>query len=359
MSGLVLKINDRFRNRKVDFFNKFTFTLAHDQVASVFGFNYYFDPNNSEHKEMSCVTHFHEVTLEFDGELLMTGNIVNQGFKLSSKKELAAFGGYSKTGVLEDCTIPHSLYPLQSNGLSLKQIAEKLIAPFGLGMVIDPAVQSRMNKSFKDSTAKESQTVKAYLCELATQKNIIISHTPKGELYFTESKTSATPILKFDSRNGIPIGTTLSLDYDGQGMHSEIVLQKQADIDGGNAGFQKIRNPYVLQSVYRPTTKSQSSGDENDTVLAVNRALSDELRNLKVVIETDRWVVDGKIIRPNNTVSIYAPELYIYKESIFFIESVTFTGDQEQTTAVLHCVLPEVYNNKVPVSIFKGINLHA
>lgn len=359
MSGLVLKINDRFRNRQVDFFNEFTFTLAHDSIGSTFGFNFYFDPKIAEHKEMCCVTHFHEVTLEFNDELLITGNITNQQFKVSSVKQLSSFGGYSKTGVLEDCEIPLSVYPLQADGLSLKQIASKLIAPFGLKMVIDQSVEARMNKSFKTSTASESQTVKDYLCELATQKNIVISHNEKGELLFTESKTSQEPILDFDLTKATPIGTTFTFDYDGQSMHSKIFIQKQASIDGGNAGTQSIANPYVLQSVFRPTVKNQSSGDDNDTVLATNRALSDELRGIKLTIETDRWVVNNKLIRPNNLISIYAPELYIFKKTDFFIESVTYNGDQEKTTATINCVLPEVYNNKVPVSMFKDINLHA
>jgi len=359
MKGLTLKINDRFRNRKVDFFNEFTFTLAHDSIGSVFGFNFYFNPQILEHKEMCCVTHFHEVTLEFNDELLLTGNITSQQFKVSSVKQLSSFGGYSKTGVLEDCEIPVSVYPLQSNGLSLRQIAEKIIAPFGLKMEIDSAVLERMNKSFKNSTASESQTVKAYLSELASQKNIIISHNEKGDLLFTESKTNINPILDFDLTKNTYIGTSFTFDYDGQGMHSEINIQKQASIDGGNAGTQKIKNPYVLQSVFRPTTKSQSSGDDNDTVLATNRALSNELRGVKLTIETDRWLVNNKIIKPNNLISIYAPDLYIFKKTQFFIESITYNGNQEKTTATLNCVLPEVYSNKTPVSIFKDINLHA
>ena len=360
---MILKINDRFRNRKVDFFNEFTLNLVYNSNASQFRFNYYFDPYNIEHKEMSCVTHFHEVTLEHEGIKLLTGVITNQSFKQSSVKELASFSGYSKPGVLSDCNIPPSIYPLQSDGLSLNQISNKLIQPFRknykLDYKIDPSVLSKMNQSFETSTASETQTIMDYLSEIAKQKNIIISHDVDGNLLFTEAKTDKKPILEFDLREGSIPGTNFTMSYDGQGMHSHITMQKQADMDGGNAGEETIRNPYVIGSVYRPTVKTQTSGNDNNTLSAGQRALANELKGVTLTIETDSWIVDGKMLEPNNTITIIAPELYIYRKETFFIESINYEGNEKQTIATLNCVLPEVYNGKKPISIFREINLHA
>lgn len=362
MSELVLYIDDRFIKRKVKFFNDFSFNLIYNSVGSTFGLSYYFDPNNREHKEIATVSHYHQVTLEFNDELLVTGVLTSQKFSASSVKQQAQFSGYSLPGVLEDVNIPPSLYPLQSDGLSLEQIARKLIRPFkrnyGLEMVIDPAVQSKMSQAFDTSSASESSTIKDYLTELASQKDIIMSHNEKGNLLFTEAKTDLKPILDFDLTKGVIPGTSFETTFDGQAMHSHITLQKQADVDGGNAGDYTIRNPYVIGSVYRPKVMSQSSGDDNDTKLAAERALANELRNLKLTIKTDRWVVDGKILKPNNIISIYAPELYIYRKVNFFIESINYTGNNSQTIATLNCVLPEVYNGERPDSIYKNINLH-
>lgn len=361
-NGLVLKIDDRFIKRKVKFFNDFTFNLRYNSVGSTFGFSYYFNPNNREHKEIATVSHYHGVTMEYNDELFLTGAITSQNFKAGPVKKPASFGGYSLPGLLEDINIPTSIYPLQSDGLTLAQIASKLVKPFeknyGLKMVIDPAVQSKMNKVFDTSTASESQTIKDYLVELASQKDIVVSHNEKGNLLFTEAKTNIKPILEFDLTKGTIPGTTFEMDFDGQAMHSHITLQKQADIDGGNAGEFTIRNPYVIGSVFRPKVMSQSSGDDNDTQLAAKKALANELRNLKLTITTDRWVVDGKILKPNNIISIIAPEIYIFNKENFFIESINFEGNNERTVATLNCVLPEVYNGKSPSSIFKDINLH-
>ena len=360
--GLVLKINDRIRNRKVEFFNNWQLRLVHDSVGSTFSFSYYFNPNNSELKEMSCVTHFHEVTLEYNDELLVTGVITSQKFFQEAQNKLVTISGYSKPGVLEDCQIPPSIYPLQSNGLTLSQIADKLVNPFrknyGLDFEIDPDVLSKMNKVYKVSTASATQSIKDYLSTICSQRNIILTHNEKGNLYFTTANTTGNPILEFDTTKETIPGTNFVLEYNGQMMHSHITIMGQSSIDGGNSREYTLRNPYVIGTVYRPKVIEQSSGDDNDTKEFARRELGNELSSLKLTITTDRWVIDGKIIKPNNIITVYAPDLYIYHKSNWFIQSIEFNSDSEKTIAKLNCVLPEVYNSDEIISIFREINLH-
>lgn len=358
---MILKINDRFHNRVVDFFTNFKLNLKYDSVGSTFSFDFYFNPDNPDHKEMSCVSHFHDVTVEHDGELLLTGVLTQQPFSAGPTKRLASFGGYSRTGVLEDCSIPPEAYPLQSDGLSLTQITQKVIRPFRpiINLVVDPDVSSRANGAFKTNTASGTETVKSYLSDLANQKKIILSHTNKGELLLTEAKTESQPIMDFDLTTGTYPGYDFSMDFNGQGMHSHIIVKKQADIDGGNAGQQTIRNPYVVGSVYRPLVVTQSSGDDNDTESVVMQTLAKELRNIKLTIEIKSFKLnDNKVVKPNTTITILAPELYIFKKTKFFIHEVNYSGTPTETTATLHCMLPEVFNGKYPKSIYSGINIH-
>lgn len=350
MQGLVLKINDRINVRTIQFFNNFTLDLKYDSIASAFAFSFYFDPNDPAQAELACVSHFHEAQVYYNDELLINGYILSEAFTSSPQKELVGFSGYSLPGVLGDCQIPPSLYPLQSDGLSLRQIANRLLVPFKLKMVVDDSVSSKMDIAYEKTTAKETQTIADYLTELAAQRNIVLSHDAAGNLLFTSAKTKLTPLLNFDSTNSIPY-TKMSMSFSGQQIHSEITVIKQADKDGGNAGQATVINPYV-PIVYRPKVIVQSSGDDNSTQEAAMNALTEELKNISLTIETDRWEVDGKIIKPNNIISVTNPDLYLYKKANWFIESIKFVGDAQKTTATLKCVLPEVYNNKMPVNIF-------
>jgi len=113
-----------------------------------------FNPENPEHKQIFKPYSYSTVEVFHNGELLMTGTFLNNSFLSASKKSLIPISGYSVPGILEDCEIPVSSYPLQSINLNLKQIAEKLIKPFGIKMIVDPLVEDKMNRTFKSSTGE-------------------------------------------------------------------------------------------------------------------------------------------------------------------------------------------------------------
>lgn len=347
-----LRINHRIGDGIVDviYFNDFDIDLKFDSVASTFSFKALFDPYNKVHAELYCVSHFHEATLLHEGETLISGFLLSQGFTHSSIKEMAQLTGYSKPGVLEDCEIPPSLYPLQTDGLTFAEIARKLASPFRLKVVIDDSVSGVMNTAIPKSTASETQNIKSYLTELATQRHVVMTHTPEGALLFTKAKTKLKPIAHFEE--GTP-GTSFSMSFNGQGIHSHITVIKQASEDGGNAGEYTIHNPYCpVAYVFRPKVVTQSSGDDITIEEFAKQQLANELKNIKFVINTDRWKIDGKIIRPNNIITIFCPEIYVYKKIELFIESVKLKGDAEKTVAELICVLPEVYNGETPKNVF-------
>lgn len=350
-----LYIDDRIRNRKVKLFNQYSVSLRYDAIASSFTFAQYFNPNNPEHKEMLCVGHDHLARVEHNGELLMTGYVMDQDFSGSSVRGLTTLAGYSKTGFLEDCNIAPQYHPLQHDGMNLREITQKLIQPFGLSMVIDGGVSALMDQPFDKTTAEVTETIKDYLTKLAAQKGIIISHNAKGNIVFTRANTGAMPILNYGD-GGTPL-PKMKLSFKGGGMHSHIYVLKQADKDGGNAGQSDIRNPYVPY-VFRPKVIVQSSGTDIDTDKAARTALGAELKNLKVVIETDRWEINGKVIKPNSIITVKNPEIYLYNKTRLFVEQVDLRKDEKAETATLTCALPEVFNEDVVKYLFEGINTH-
>jgi len=348
---MILKVK---RHNRIDTFNQFSLQLNYDAIASSFSFVIYFDPEYNEHQRLFQPGHFHEVDIEHNGELLIRGFMVNHSFTTSSTKALSKIDCYSLPGVLEDCEIPTDLYPLQFDGLTLREIANKLVRPFKLKVQVDPSVSSRVNSVYDVSTANEGQTIKSYLGSLASQKDVVLSHTPDGKLLFTEAKTAQDPIMDFS--NNTPI-ISKSISFGGQKMHSHITVQKEADDEGGNAGESTIQNPFV-PFVYRPTVRSQNSGNDVDTSEAARNELAKELKNIKLTLKIAQWEINGKIIKPNNIITIQDPELYLYERERFFIESVQLNGNEKETTATLTCVLPEVYNKRTPRYIFKPPDDH-
>lgn len=384
-----LIINDRIRQRKVDKFNSVKVVLRYNSIASPFSFDFFYDPDIIETKELACIGHYHICKLYHNGELMLTGQMLSEAFTNSSVRQLVAIGGYSLPGILEDSHIPTNdaideamasvtkvgnqpksinlkvkpgdpkpyCYPLQADGLTLREIATKLLAPFGIRMVVDDSVKAEMDDPFSETSADAKDTVKHYLTELATQKNINITHDRYGNVVFTKVNTNVKPIFFFDvPRGGLP-GTKMAMHFNGQQMHSQITVMQQADADVDNAGESTVTNPYV-PFIFRPKTIIQSSGTNIDTELAAKNALAAELKNMTITVTIDRWAINNKLIFPGQLISVKNPEIYIFNKTDFLIESIEFSADQKEETAVMTCVLPEVYNNNTPQYIFRGINLH-
>lgn len=353
-----LKINHRLGIVDVGFFNDFEVNLKYDSVASTFGFSFYFDPKNQQHAEMACVSHFHECILQHNGETLITGYMLSNIFTQSAQKQLVKVGGYSKPGVLEDSDIPTKRYPLQADGKTLRQITTNLISDFKLKLKVDGSVVrssstaltlgEKLDKKIEKTNARESQNIKSYLTELAVQRNIILSHNEFGDLVFTQAKTNMQPL--FHVEKGV-IARDIKMTFNGQAMHSQIEVVKQADSTGGNEGYAIVYNPYC-PIVFRPKVVVQSSGDDNTTKEFAQNILAQELKNVGITIELDRWDVNGKVVRPNNIITVKSPENFIYKETRVFIEEVKLKGNEKEQTATLKCVLPEVYNHQTAKNIF-------
>lgn len=347
---MVLKVG----NNKIDKFNAVNIVLKYDSVASTFAFSFYYDKTNEAMKALAQYGRYAKCQIyDDDDELLITGTILSHEYQDGPSKSLTGISGYALPGVLEDCEIPVSLYPLQSDGKSLKEITEAIIAPFGIGLVIDfgkdfTQIIDAANEKISKITAEPKQSVKSYLSEIAAQKNIIISHTASGALRFTKAYASGKS--KFSFESGFP-NVNIGVSFDGQGMHSEITILKQADIDGGNAGQVTLRNPYVQG--FRPSVKIQTTGTDISTELAAKNALAAELKNIKVTVTIgglQKFRYNGSKIRPNTLIDILAPECNINKRTQFFVEQVQLSETNSEQVAVLTCVVPEVHNGQSPIN---------
>jgi hypothetical protein len=370
-----LFINDRIINRKIEFFDKFNIEMDYDAIASVFKLEFFFNPDNPAHKEITVPGHYHLCTISHNKQLILTGQILNETFNDYPEPQLMAIGGYSLPGVIEDCEIypspaPATLrnlsstpdspilsggYPLQSDGLSLEEIARKYLAPFRIKMVIDPSVSADMKLTYDETTAKETQSLKSYLCDLASERNIVITHDQYGRLVFTRPSVTKKPIFHFERGTTASIG--MSLTFNGKAMHSHIKSFQQQDINSDvPATENEIENPFV-PFVFRPHVIVQSSGEANSTLNVAKNVRANELRNLKLKIDIPRWEVGHSVIRPGEVISVTNPYIYLYKKSDWFVEHVSLDGDAEKMSGTLLCVPKEAYNGAEPKYPFEGINL--
>lgn len=324
-----------FTDKSFQYFSDFNITLIYDAVASTFSFK----ALNSM-LGTPLVYSFVKLYGEED-ELLLTGYILSSGYIISSKPEFETYPGYSITGFLEDSSVP---FPLQSDNLTLKEITDKLLKPFGFKYIVDPIVAKDMNKKYVKSIASEGQSIKDYLTTLATQRGIILSHNNKGELVFTKIEINKLkPVYTFDE--GYGGSTNMSLTANGQQMHSSIRIVKEATEDNTDAGDYTIKNPYVTNR-YRPIIKILSSGDIFDVKKAARMELSKELMGIELIIETTKFIL------PGNLISVKAQKLKIRNFTNFFVTQCEIKGTNKNITYTLTCLLPDCFSDNEVKNIF-------
>jgi prophage tail gpP-like protein len=341
---MILKV----AGKKLSRFNDINVNLKYDSVASTFSFVYYYDPNNIDLREFNKFGGYVDAVVEYKGKPIITGTVLNYSHAVSSEKSLSQISGYSKSGVLEDCQIPVDSYPLQANGKNLLDIARSLIRPFGLKINVSPDVNSVVNATINSTTASASQSIIGYLAEIASQRNVIISHDSSSNVLLTRARASQPPLFEID-RGGVGV-TSMSLSFNGQAMHSDITVLKQASTSGGNAGQFNVTNPFV--SKYRPKVSIQSSGDDVTTEQAAKRELASEISSIVLTISLSSWEYKGQLLQPNTVISVVDPDLGMPNKTKWFIEEVSFRGNQESQTCELKCVLPSVHDGSKPINVF-------
>lgn len=344
-------------------FNNFRLNLVYNSIASTFSFDGFVDMNNPVHRKLFKPLSYQDCELTIDKRKVLTGTILNTSTGVTGTSQLAGISGYSKPGILNDCTIPADL---QSDGLTFKQICEKVCKPFGINVLVTdslyPDIDStpsradltgnKENEKIQSTTAETAMSAYEYLSKLAKERNLILTHDVNGNLVITKLNSEKKSIATFTENKP---STSISLAVNGQGIHSDLKIEGQASLETDVAVESEIKN--TLVSKYRPIRRTKQTGDNNQSTDTVEMMRGDELKAIGLTIVTPDWYwTDGKVLRviiPNECIEVISPSNFLRKKSKWFVESVDIEGDETQTIATIKAVLPEVYTGKQPQSIFE------
>jgi prophage tail gpP-like protein len=341
-----IKINGKYW----EYFDRFTISTNLDSVASTFSFITVFDPANPAHKDLFKPLQYYKTEFFHDnGKVFATGTLLNGQFASKALPEPVSISGYSLGGILEDCQIPVSAYPLESNKRTLKEITERLLGYFGLKVIVYDTAAKACNEVIEKSVADPSETVKDYISKVAAQKNVIFSHDIHGNLIFFKPATSGKSKGLYTKENTLE----MYLEVNGQALHSQLTtLRQPEDRERGEDTSEEltqgesIQNPLVNK--FRPAISILTSGAKTDTSHAVKNAFGAELQNIKVTLVFDKWqpLSIGDIIEVQNE------KLYIGNRARMMVQNTTMSQDSRGENMSITLVLPEVFSGETPKNIF-------
>lgn len=359
-------------------FTDFSYDQSLDSVASSFSLSCRFD---NEQRSLFRPLAFPKVQFYNDEDkLFFTGVIIDYNFNSNSQTNLIQLSGYSVPGVLEDCGIPYSSYPLESNNMNLKEIIEKFIKPFKINLIIDESAKIDSLKNYEKTSAAPEDSLKDYFSKLAAQRNLILSHKENGDLFLFKPNGNSKPVASFFKENTIEMNLSVS----GQNMHSEITLLRQPKpkktenkkqpkqnseehedelgythknpstpsassskkIKEKPQYFDTVKNPLVQS--FRPSVKMLTEGEDFDTKNAAKNQLADELKNIKVSIKIEGW----RDIFPGQVIEVQNEEIYFEQKVKLMVENIKKSENSSVREMTIDCVPVESFTGEIPKNIF-------
>lgn len=334
-----------------DYWNEMEIHLSLDSHASV-GFSAPFEADRKLFRDTFQPFSFKPLTVTVGGETLFTGTMVDVAPSITPERRDIAVSAYSKAAVLADCDMPAGSVPFESNGLSLRQIAERLAAPFGVSVVMGAADGSpfkRVNTKSKkiDGKADQDQKVQDFLVEIAKQRGLVLSSTKDGELLFWKSIEPGNPVARLEQ--GYPPMMGIAITLNAQAMFNE--LTGFVGTKRGQPGAKYTQRVALISGgALRSHSFRLDATERGDAVAAVAAKTGRMIGNaLTVVVHVPTWRrPDGKLWEPNTTIVVRADDAMIYTDTEFLIRDVFLKSSAGELTASLGLVLPGSFSGKVP-----------
>ena len=226
------------------FWSSASISLSLDSF-SIVEFRAPFDPDSVSQRATFRPFMFQLVEVMLGDQIIFRGHVVNISPSVDASSRTVLVTCYAAPGVLNDCTAPASLFPLEFKQADLRVIADRMIMPFGLQTRFD----TDPGATFRIVRCDPQQRVYDFLISLAKQRNIVIGNTPAGELLFSRVVQGSAQPAAVLREGGSPV-LSVSSAFNAQEYYSHIT--GIAPIALARIGSQyTARNPR-LQTTIRP-----------------------------------------------------------------------------------------------------------
>lgn len=310
-------------------------------TIDTFAFSAPFEPDQQSFRDAFKPFSFKPVNFTIGGKRELTGTMVDIKPGIGQSRTIGV-SGYSLPGVLNDCGMPATAYPIEYNSLNLRDIAKSVSRPFGIsvdfapdpGIVFERAALNPETKIFK------------FLADLAAQRTLVVGNDQRGALTFRQSVEPGLPVARL--REGASPVLAVTPTFSPQQWFSDVTGINPSNM-GDSGGTFTEKNPF-LQGVIRPFAYSAKDTDDGSLKGAVQSKIARMVANAIVYrVQVNTWRDEkGNLWEPNTTLLLTSPGAMVYSETEFLIRAIDFARGSNGDTASIELVLPGAYSGKLP-----------
>lgn len=272
---------------------------------------------------------------------LVTGSLFESNPTLDTNGSVKNLVGYSATINIVDSNLRPDNY--EDNNVSLKERAEKLLAPYGLRVFVDAGVTT-VNEKFDRVTANPQDTIFSHLAKLAAQKKVLISSTPKGNLFLTNANILGQPVGTIEETSP-SASLSYTAKFDGRKrFQSWRITCQTPDKEDKKTGISKDLNVPIARFKNLNAANTTAGGIQETADWVRSKEF---IKALEIPFPVPTWYApNGKLWRENTTVIVKSKTIGVPNGFKFLIRQVKYEYSNSGQTAVLSLVPPQVYTGE-------------
>lgn len=329
-------------DRLFSFFTSYSMTFEID-TFDTFSFSAPFDDSLEIYREAFRPFAYKPASIYYGNELIFTGILLAPETSVQPDRKEISITGYSKPGILNDCMMPISSYPLEFNNQTLKQITSVVCKPYGIQyrFLLSPG------NPFEKVSLEIDKSIFNFLSGLANQRGLIITNDARGKLVFWLSELG-NPTGSFIEGELPFISCTPSFNY--QSFYSHITGISSTTESKSSAKY-TYENKYLINRGilrnYNFVAEDVNDSEIKKTVLSKVGYMFGDSVSYELTIQGHRNK-EGELFKKNTSITLYSPGAAIYRETEFLIKSFTLNRTAGGDTTTFSLVLPGSYTGEIP-----------
>jgi len=329
--------------KKFTGFTSYKLKLSYDSFDT-FSFSAPYDTEIKELREITAPFTYKMCEVYYNDELIFKGVLLTPAPELKDKSSEITLEGYPICGVLNDCMIPPTKYPLQCMGINMKGIADAACEPYSIPVIFDGEV----GENFTEVSIEPTDKILDFLSRLAKQRNLLFTNNEKGQLVFFNPNPEKAFVTFEEGK--LPL-ISIKPKFKAQEFYSHITGFGKTDAEYPSMAW-TFENKYLInKGIIRHHSltieDSENISDLENAVKAHAGRMFADCMSFELTCE-NHVNEKNEVFMKGMDVCVRAPSVMITNETMFIARNVELLRTVEGKTAVINLVLPGAYTGEIP-----------
>jgi len=343
LSGGERDVAIKIDGKKFTGFTSYELTLAYDSLDT-FSASAPYSSAMAELRSAITPFAFKPCDIYYEDSLLFKGTLLTPDPELTDRAGEITLQGYPLCGILNDCAVPPTSYPLQVMGVNMRGIAEAACEPYNIPVVFD----GDAGPDFTEVSIEPAEKIAGFLAKLAKQRGLLITNTEKGELLFFAPRRGKAAA---SFAEGSPPMLSLKARFAAQGFYSHVTGFSKTGPEDPPFSY-TLENGYLIsKGIMRHHSIIVDDAEGLSGLQKAVEAYAGRMHADCVSYELEcdaHHNRDGERFKKGMTVCVLAPTAMVARETNFIAREIKLTRTAEGKRAAMDLVLPGSYTGKLP-----------